>query len=149
MTSDLSIRAVQQGAMRVTAADGVHQIQMDYPTLPGESVTGLTPLKTLLASLAACSANSVRLLLERKLGQTITCLEVHAHASRRTEHPTVLTAITLEFLLSGPSIDPKAVDRALALSEQKLCPVWNMLKTSTPITATYRIVPEPPTNLPP
>lgn len=139
MTTELSIRAIQQCGMRVTAGDGVHEIQMDYPLLPGESVTGLTPLKALLASLAACSANSVRLLLERKLGQTVTGLEVQTYATRSTEHPTVLTNIRLEFLLSGPSLDPQAIERALNLSEQQLCPVWNMLKASVPISATYRI----------
>ncbi len=139
MTTQLSLRAVQKGGMQVSAGDGVHEIQMDYPMVPGESASGLTPLQTLLASLAACSANSVRLLLERKLGQTVTGLEVQAHAQRSASHPTVLTEIALEFELEGSSIDPAAVERAIALSEQQLCPVWNMLKGSTPITSSFRI----------
>jgi putative redox protein len=142
MTTELCVRAVQQGGMRVTAGDGAAEILMDYPMAAGEPAAGLTPLKTLLASLAACSANSVRLLLERKLGQTVTALEVNAHAKRRTEHPTILTEISLEFLLKGPSLDPQAVERAIAFSEQQLCPVWNMLKSATPITAAFRIDPD-------
>ncbi len=57
MADGLFIHAVQQGGMRVTAGDAVHQVVMDYPLQAGVMGDGLTPLQMLLVSLAACSAN--------------------------------------------------------------------------------------------
>jgi len=143
MTTELSIRAVYQGGMRVLAGDGIHEVVMDYPIGQGETTAGLTPLQMLLASLAACSVNSVMAVLQRRLSQPVTGLEIEAHAVRKHEHPTVLTEIELEFLVHGAGVDPTAVSLALKMSEEQLCPVWNMLKASTPIRASFRLIEEP------
>jgi len=105
MPTELVIHAVNRGGMVVTAGDGRHTVTMDYPT-PGagsEELAGLTPLRMLLAGLAACSGNSLAVLL-RKM--------------RR----------------------PVAVEKALAISEEQVCPVWAMLRGGTPIATSYRIV---------
>ena len=83
MTTELSIRAVSQDGMRVLAGDGAHEILMDYPLTADQPVAGLTPLQALLASLCACSASTIRLLLERKMRQPVLGLGVKAHALRR------------------------------------------------------------------
>jgi putative redox protein len=139
MMTEFSIRAVHRGGMRVTAGDHLHQITMDYPFAAEQKAAGLTPLQMLLASLAACSINSVMAVLQRRLNQPVTGLEVDAHALRKHEHPTVLTEIQLDFLVKGAGVDPSA----LKLSEEQLCPVWNMLKRSTPIRASFRLIEEP------
>jgi uncharacterized OsmC-like protein len=54
--------------------------------------------------------------------------------------PTELTAIALEFTLSGAGIDPAVVARALAQSEERLCPDWAMLKPGTTIKSSFRII---------
>jgi putative redox protein len=147
MTTQLSIHAVQQGGMRVTADDGVHQVVMDYPLQAGVAGDGLTPLQMLLASLAACSANSVLLVLKRRLEQPVAGLEVEARAVRRQAHPTVLTEISLEFIVKGAGVKPEAVVQAIRVSEEQLCPVWNMLKGGTRIAASFRIVEDAATTI--
>lgn len=142
MTSELQLHATHQGGMRVQVDDGVHQVMMDYPIRQEESTAGLTPLQMLLASLAACSANAVMAVLQRRLNQPVTGLEIEAHAVRSQEHPTVLTEISLDFLVKGSGVDPAAVSLALKSSEEQLCPVWNMLKGTTPIHASFRLVEE-------
>jgi len=111
---------------------------MDYPLEGEEPVTGPTPLTMLLASLAACSLNSVMAVLKR-MHEPVSGLGVEAHATRSTEHPTVLKEITLEFTVKGEGVDAAAVARALQLSERRLCPVWNMLKASTTISVGYHL----------
>jgi putative redox protein len=74
----------------------------------------------------------------KKMQQPVTGMEVEARAARRTEHPTVLSDISLEFVVEG-NVDPAAMGRALQLSEERLCPVWNMLKSSTSIKADFRL----------
>ncbi len=140
MPTTAHIHAVCEGGMRVTAGDGEHSVTMDYP-LPGDEAApaGLTPLRTLLASLAACGGSTVAHLL-RKMRQPLEGLEVEATASRRDEHPTVYTSIAMEFIVHGGDVEPAAVEKALGIADEQLCPVWAMLKDGTTITTSYRIV---------
>jgi len=139
MTNELSVHAVHLGGMRVVARAGDHEVLTDYPLKAETAVEGLTSLELLLASLATCSANSVLAVLKRGMNQPVTGLEVNARGLRRSEHPTVLTQISLEIVVKG-DVAPEAVAKSLAVSEERLCPVWNMLKPTTPITASFRVV---------
>ena len=141
MKTELTVRAIHQGGMQVLADNGDFQVKMDYPVKDGDPTVGPTPLTMLLASLAACSLNSVIVVL-KKMQQPVTGMQVEAHAARKTEHPTVLSEISLQFLIEG-NVDPAAVSRALQLSEERLCPVWNMLKSSTSIKASFQMSTEP------
>jgi len=92
-----------------------------------------------MASLAACSANSMMVVLKRRLNQPVTGIEIDVRAQRAEQHPTVLTQIALDFLVKGASVDPESIAQAIKISEEQLCPVWNMLKNSTPITVSFRV----------
>ncbi len=142
MPGEAHIHAVNEGGWVVSAGDGEHRIIMDYPAAGGDGkLAGLTPLKVLLASLAGCSGNSLAALL-RKMRQPVAAVEVDVRARRRDEHPTVYTEIAMEFTVRGSGVEAAAVERALALCENSICPVWAMLKDGTPIAASYRIVDE-------
>ncbi len=138
MPTELSAHAVHEGGMCFSATAGTHTVRLDYPFTPDKAGAGPTPLQMLLASLAACSGSTVVLVLGR-MKQEIAGLEVTARGSRRDEHPTVLTEITLEFILRGVQVDAVKVAQAIKVAEEQLCPVWTMLKAATPITASFRI----------
>jgi putative redox protein len=105
----------------------------------GEPVAGFTPLELLLTSLAGCSGQVVIGLL-RRMGQDVQGLIVRVRGVKREIHPTVLTAVELDFEFRGGRVDGASVEKALALSEDRFCPVWVMLKGSVPIKAKYQIV---------
>ncbi len=138
MPSELTITADYLGGMKLSAGDGEHSVTVDYPLEPGDPVAGLTPLKLLLASLACCAGNTVPLLLARR-GMPVSGLRVTARGQRRDEHPSVFTRIDVEFALRGDGLDPDTVERCIALADEKLCPVWAMLRASTPIVTSYRL----------
>ena len=52
----------------------------------------------------------------------------------------IVTAVALEFDFSGGRLEPVSVEKALALSEERYCPVWAMLKASVPIAVAYRLL---------
>jgi putative redox protein len=155
MPSELTVHATHRGGMRIDANCGEHCVQLDYPVpaglpllryeddcaSPEGGCEGFTPLQLLLASLAGCAGNTMALLLARG-DQPVKGIEVTARGRRRDEHPTVLTDIDLEFTIRGEGVDEAAVQRALAVADAQLCPVWAMLKPGTPIGATYTIVPD-------
>ena len=138
MPSELRVSAVHHGGMRTTASAREHTISMDYPIQTGSAIT---PLETLLASLAACSVNSLALLLH-KARQPLTALEVNIHGHRRDEHPTIITDIDMEFIVHGLDVEPSAGEKAIKVAEEQICPVWCMLRGGTCITASYKIVAE-------
>jgi putative redox protein len=137
MPTELVIQADYQGGMKVTAGDGEHTVTMDYPLEPGQAVAGLTPLKLLLASLTGCIGNTVPMLLAKR-GQPVRGLQVIAKGRRRDEHPSVFTRIDVELVLHG-DLDPEVVEHCIALADEKLCPVWAMIRPATPIVPSYRI----------
>ncbi len=118
-------------------------VVIDYPPPLGDG-QGIMSLELLLMGLASCSASTVVTFL-RKMQQPVKGLQVQASGTRRDEHPTVLTEIELRFIISGTGVSPDAVARAIALSEDKYCPVWAMLKPGTRITSSFEIVAEEPT----
>jgi putative redox protein len=93
----------------------------------------------ILTSLAVCAGGTLSLLLER-MKQPFTGLMVEARGQRRDEHPTILTEISLEFVIAGAGTDPERVAQALKVAEEQLRPVWAMLKPGTPIMAAFEIV---------
>jgi putative redox protein len=109
---------------------------MDYPAAEGREAT---PLEVLLASLAACAANTLNLVLCRKMGAKIASLEVEARAQRRDEHPTILTKIELVYHLRGDGLAPEMIDRALRIAEEQLCPVLAMLRPGTEISSSWQM----------
>jgi putative redox protein len=114
-----------------------HEVQIDYiPPFGGDD--GVMPMELLLISLAGCSCHSVLFLL-RKMGKTVDGFDVHATGQRRDEHPTVFTGIELQFKLKGAALDAASVEKAIMLAEEKICPVWAMLKGSVPVTWKYTI----------
>jgi putative redox protein len=138
MHQELSVHAVRESGMCFTASTGQHSVCLDYPLGPG-ATAGPTPLEMLLTSLAVCAGSTLALVLER-MKQPLTGLAVEARGKRREEHPTVLTEIALDFVITGAGTDPDRVAQALKVAEEQLCPVWAMLKGGTPITATFHLV---------
>ena len=136
MRTDLCVRAVNLGDMRVDVHVREQLLQMDYPAGAGGYAT---PLEVLLASLAACAANTLSLVLRKKMGAKVDSIEVEAIAERRAEHPTVLTAIELAYHLRGEALDAELVERAVRLAEDKLCPVLAMLRPGTEIHSRWQV----------
>ena len=136
LRTDISVRAVHIGEMRVDLHVREHVLAMDYPAVPGNNPT---PLEVLLASLAACAANTLHLVLSRRMGAKIESLQVEARAERRQEHPTVLKNIELAYHLKVEALTSEVFEHALRVSETQLCPVVAMLRPGTEIHSSWQI----------
>ncbi len=139
MSTEIVTEVVHKGGMRFDGKSrSGRTVELDFAP-PGGTPEGYTPIELLLASLAACSGQVVAGLLKR-MGQEIAGFRVVVRGVQKDVHPKVLTAITLEFEFSGGRLEPASVARALALSEERYCPVWAMLKSAVPIKAEYRLL---------
>ena len=115
-------------------------VKFDAPIEHGGEETALSPMENVLASLAACSSFHVLRILQKKR-QQISDYSVEATAERREDPPPrVFTKIHLKYIIKGQKVDPKAVDRAIELSEEKYCSVGGMLKKAVEITSSYEVL---------
>jgi putative redox protein len=86
----------------------------------------LSPVETIAAALAACSAMDVLSILEKKR-QVIDTYRIETRADQRDEYPQVYTRIDVTHVVEGTVVLEAAVRRAIELSATKYCPVNAML----------------------
>jgi putative redox protein len=122
-------------------ADTGFEVVMDSDTSVGGDDTGPRPMELILIGLCGCTAMDVISIL-RKKRQSVSKLEVKAHADRADTHPKVFTDIMLKYFVTGRNVDPKAVERAIQLSADRYCPAQAMLGQVTNMTTSYVIVEE-------
>ena len=131
-----------QGGMKfIATADSNHDVILDSDSSVGGTDLGSRPMELILEGLAGCTAMDV-ISIMRKKRQNVTGFEVTAHAERAEQHPKVFTAIEINYIFRGKNIDPKAVERAIELSEQIYCPAQAMLAQIAPIKLSYEIIEE-------
>jgi putative redox protein len=85
-----------------------------------------SPVETVAASLAACTAMDVVSILTKKR-QVLTSYMVETRADQRDDYPQVFTRIDVVHVLVGTVLVEEAVRRAIELSASKYCPVNAML----------------------
>ncbi|MCB8944833.1 MAG: OsmC family protein [Ardenticatenaceae bacterium] len=100
---------------------------------------GGSPMEFLLAGVAGCTAIDVVHVL-RKMRQDIAHVDVEISAVRAETDPKVYTEADLVYVVRGKDVDPHAVERAIALSQETYCSASIMFKRAgTVVNTTYRI----------
>jgi putative redox protein len=130
---------LQEKMTFIGTADSGFTVQLGASPRVGGDGDGFKPMELMLISLAGCTAMDVISIL-RKKRQEISAFEVRVEAERAEEHPRVFTEIRVTYVVHGKNVDPKAVARAIELSETKYCPAQSMLREATTIRHTYEIV---------
>ena len=98
-----------------------------------------SPVESILASLAGCTAMDVITILEKKR-QVIERYEIDAVGEQRDEYPQVLTEVTVTHEVWGTNLAEAAIRRAIELSATKYCPVNAMVSAgATQVHHRYRI----------
>ncbi len=129
--------ALKEGMHFVGEIDGF-RLDTDAERSVGGVGAGPQPLRYLLLSLAGCTAMDVISIL-RKKRQEVMDLTVDVRGSRVDEHPRVYDRIEVIYRVRGKGVDPKAVERAIELSETRYCPVIAMLGKAAEISSRYEI----------
>lgn len=96
-------------------------------------------MEMILTGLAGCTGVDIADIMQKKR-QPIQALKVIVRGRRAEDFPMVYKEIEVTYLIWGDGIDPKAVERAIQLSEEKYCSVSAMLRSTAEIRSTYRIL---------
>lgn len=92
----------------------------------------------LVIALCSCSAYDVVDILQKQR-VLITGLTVTADAEQAPEPPWPFVRIHLHYVVSGHDLDPKKIERAIKLSEEKYCSVAATIRGVTEITHDFAI----------
>jgi len=109
-----------------------------HPDVGGDN-DGFRPLELLAVGLCGCTGMDVISILKKKR-QDVTDFEVKAQIDQADTHPHVFTNIKLDFIVTGRNVDPKAVERAIELSQTRYCSASAMLESTAQIETSYQII---------
>jgi len=136
MPTHRSAELIHHGGMRFTATTGTGRaLQFGDDPERGE----LSPVETVAATLAACSAMDVVSILGKKR-QVFDAYRVEVRAEQRDAYPQVFTRIDVTHVLEGHGLEEAGVRRAIELSASKYCPVNAMVSAgATEVHHHFRI----------
>ena len=136
MPTHKTVELTHRGGMQFHAEPSSgHALEFDTR----ESDQGGSPVETVLAALASCSAMDVVSIAVKKR-QALDAYRIHVTGSQRDEYPQVFTEIDLVHEVSGAGLSEAAIRRSIELSATKYCPVNAMLSAgATVVHHRYRI----------
>ncbi|OGW20222.1 MAG: hypothetical protein A2077_04965 [Nitrospirae bacterium GWC2_46_6] len=97
---------------------------------------GCKPTDALLLSLAGCMAIDAVMFLQ-KMKVTIANFKMEIIGERNPTPPQYFKAVEMILHIAGKNIDSKKVDRAIALSHEKYCSVYNSLRKDMDVKVKY------------
>ncbi|HEY3885028.1 MAG TPA: OsmC family protein [Vicinamibacterales bacterium] len=107
--------------------------------LDSAGIAGPSPVQSLLFALAGCMGMDVVHVL-RKGRHDLRELRIHLVGERAQEDPHRVTAVTIDFAITGAVPDAQ-VQRAIDLSHQKYCSVWHSLRQDIRLETRFAISP--------
>ena len=123
MAREKRVEVVHEGGMAFAATmSSGHTVRFDDRT----SNTGASPVETVLAALAACTAMDVAGIALKKR-QRIERYVIRVTGTQRQEYPQVFPRIDVVHEFDGDDISETAIQRCIELSALKYCPVSAML----------------------
>lgn len=108
---------------------------------------GCKPTDALLLSLAGCMGIDVVSFLQ-KMRVEIADFRINLTGERNPTPPQYYKAVDMLLTIAGKGLDPKKVDRAIALSHEKYCSVYNSLRKDMDVRVRYILEDKEPSKEP-
>lgn len=106
-------------------------------SLDSASVAGPSPMQALAFALASCmSMDIVHVLTKGRY--KLRGLRADLTGKRAPDEPKRFTAITLHYTITG-EVPGDKVERAIHLSREKYCSVWQSMRQDIELTVTYKL----------
>jgi putative redox protein len=105
---------------------------------------GCKPTEALLLSLGGCMAIDIVSIL-KKMRMDISHFRIDMQGERNPDPPQYFRAVEMTLHLSGQNLDSRRIERAIALSREKYCSVYNSLRPDLDLKV-LTILEEPPTS---
>ena len=138
--SDLmvNLQSIDDKAMYSATARENPAIVIDYfpPVGTGK---GYTSLELLMASFASCVSTTLLSVLRYKKKKVVSDISAEVEGTVREVHPKALEHILLRLKIKAKDLTETEVRETLIVLEEKLCPVWAMMKGNVSISVEVEI----------
>ncbi len=141
--SNIAVKWTGQGSQMFVGRDSFGHVVVSG-SWPQDDETwqewkGIKPSDLLLVSLASCSAYDVVMILGRQR-QQLTNLYVSVDGKQANEPPYQFTEIHQHYTVEGINLDPKKVERAIGLSEERYCSVAATIRGVAKLSHSLEVV---------
>ena len=120
--------------LRFGATSGPAAIVID-----GDGASGPSPMQLAAFAVEGCMSIDVVSIVQ-KGRHPITGLRVSVSGERAPEPPRRFVRLTMHFHVTG-AVPPEAVERAIALSRETYCSVWNSMRQDIDFITTFDVHP--------
>lgn len=103
-----------------------------------DSQWGCKPTEALLMSLGGCMAIDIISIL-KKMRMDIAGLRIDIAGQRNPDPPQYFKSVEMTLHLSGQKLDPRKIERAIALSRETYCSVYNSLRPDLDLKILYTL----------
>jgi len=138
--SDLMVKlqSIDDKAMYSATARENPAIVIDYfpPVGTGK---GYTSLELLMASFASCVSTTLLSVLRYKKKKVVNDISAEVEGTVREVHPKALEHILLRLKIKAKDLTETEVRETLIVLEEKLCPVWAMMKGNVSVSVEVEI----------
>jgi len=138
--SDLmvNLQSIDDKAMYSATARENPAIVIDYfpPVGTGK---GYTSLELLMASFASCVSTTLLSVLRYKKKKVVNDISAEVEGTVREVHPKALEHILLRLKIKAKDLTETEVRETLIVLEEKLCPVWAMMKGNVSVSVEVEI----------
>ena len=114
-----------------------HKVVIDAAGAVGGEDKGPTPKPLLMVSLGGCTGMDV-ISLARKMRQDVESFDIEMEADLTEEHPMRYTRINMIYRFKGNNLDPKKLEKAVSLSQNRYCGVSETLRGNVELS--YEII---------
>lgn len=105
----------------------------------GGNEEGAKPTELLLFGVAGCTGMDVLKMLE-KMRQKVTHFEIEVVGKQPDEYPKPFKDMEIRYVLRGENLDPRKIEQAISLSQEKYCAVSLTVSTACNVTTSYQIL---------
>ena len=97
-----------------------------------------SPSEMLLMGAAGCMGMDIVSVLQKKR-QDVESIDVEVTGHQPDDYPKPFQIVELAFTVKGNNVDPKAVERAIALSRDKYCVVGQTLQNVVELKTSFTV----------
>ncbi|NLA43449.1 OsmC family protein [Candidatus Saccharibacteria bacterium] len=137
-TLTVKMQTIDKKSMFSATARDNPEIIIDYFPPVGTG-NGYTSLELFMASLGSCVSTTILSLLRYRMKKKVDGVVAEIEGTVRKEHPKALQHILLTLKFKSKELSNAEAMEALKAAEDKLCPVWSMIKGNVDVDVKIEI----------
>lgn len=137
-TLTVQLHTIDEKTMFSATARDNPEIIIDYFP-PIGSGKGYTSLELFMTSFGSCVSSTLLSLLRYRMKKKVDGVVAHVQGTVREEHPKALKHILLTLTFKSKELTKAEALEALNAAEEKMCPVWAMIKGNVDVDVEIEI----------